>query len=259
MKVRSFSLALLCAVLLSTAIPALATPELQIYVQGGTYNTTSASWEPSTTGPLVLWLIGNISGAGGKGAIEDVSLVIAYDHGLAPSLSLTGTTTGNYAGYSDPSKPSDVTAHTTSTSGTAIPTLGDGSPLPSHGEYGNGTDWQEFSLGNFANADSPCGDFINNGGTAIPTPTASTGCQINAYVINVSGVPDGTGIHFDLFNHVQAQDSGRGKVKVTDRYVFAPFSHDADGTFRSVVPEPASMTFLGTGLAMLLGLRRRRV
>ena len=237
------SMGLLTLSLLALARPAQAVPVLQLYIEGATYDAATESWHATipTTGTIRLWTIGNVAGPGSHGAISNVRLAVGYGAGANPTFTIAGSTTGGFGGFADPSTPSAPTHLQTRTDG-SIPQLSDGSSLPSHGEYGAGTWWQEFRLGNFTLTDSPTADFIN----AFPTtPATTSGSQINVYEINVTGTDF---VHFDLYDGVQA---GK-KVKV----VFAPFSHDANGGGR--VPEGGSTAImLGLALMGFGGLRRK--
>jgi len=236
------SMGLLTLSLLALARPAQAVPILQLYIEGATYNSQTESWQASipASGVIRLWAIGNVTGEGGKGTISNVKLAIAYGSGASPSFTLAPSTTGGFGGFTDPSTPSAPTLIQTRTDG-SIPQLSGGQDLPSHGEYGAGTSWQEFALGNFTLSDSPTGDFIS----AFPNAPSAGGSQINVYEITVTGTDF---VHFDLYDGVQ---SGT-KVNA----VFAPFSHDADGGGQ--VPEGGS-TAIMLGLALLGfgGLRRK--
>jgi hypothetical protein len=235
--------------------PAWAIPVLQIYIEDSTYNAVSETWEIASN-DFRLWVLGDV---GSYGSISDVKLTAVYASGLTPTLSLTPVQADPdlLPSPDDPSVPSTPTmvsnpASALAPNGTCgdngtdgtIPCLGNSTTLPKHGEYGAGKSWQEFALGNFTLTDSPIGDFISS----VPTSFPSTG-QINAYRVQVSGVPDGSIIHFDAFNTI-IQNSGNTKV------VFAPFSHDAGGMPQMQVPlAPA----VGLVLAGLMGLAATRV
>jgi hypothetical protein len=237
-----FSTGLLAVSVLTLAQPAQAVPVLQLYIEGATYDAATESWHATipASGVIRLWAIGNVSGPGSHGTISNVRLAVAYGAGDTPAVTLTPSTTGGFGGFADPSTPSAPTYIQTRTDG-SVPTLSDGTSLPQHGEYGPGTAWQEFRLGNFTLADSPTGDFIN----AFPTSPASGGSQINVYEITVTGTDF---VHFDLYDGIQTGRKARA--------VFAPFSHDADGGGR--VPEGGSTAImLGLGLLGFAGLRRR--
>ena len=135
---------------------------------------------------------------------------------------------------------------TTSTGGVVtnggIPVLSSGKVLPSHGEFGPSTYWQEYWLGNFTLTDSHIGDFIG----VVPTgpelfPDAG---QINAYDISVL-YGSGATIHFDLYNHIGSDNKAKAK--------FAPFSHDA-----SIIPEPSSLVVWSLFCALGIAVQRWR-
>ena len=226
---------------------AFAIPILQTYVEGGTYDSDTETWviDILPGDPIRLWTIGNVDGPGGAGTISDVRLAVAYPDpaGGTVVIDLTPSTTGDYGGFADDSTPSTPTWLQTVTDG-SVPKLTGGSDLPSHGIYGDGTHWQEFLLGNFSLTDSPMADFINS----FPIPDHPDDGQINVYEVVVSGLEVGDWVHFDLYDSVASGNKTKAK--------FAPFSHDGGA---NVVPEPATMLLLGTGLIGLAGLGRKKL
>jgi len=225
MTVR-YKVGLAATILLVVTATASAEPVLQLYLEGGTYDPTSESWVVQGSGESVrLWVIG-------QSPISNVKLSVAYSASATPAISLAGSTTGGFGGFTDPSAPADPTLIQTVTDGSS-PVLSSGSSLPSHGVYRDGVAWQEFALGDFTLNDSPIADFIDS----LPAPGNKTG-QINVYEVSVSGaVP----IHFDVYNGIAGARGG----------VFAPFSHDA-GT--GTVPAPAAvlLALIGMGATSLL-------
>lgn len=230
-----------------------AEPALQIYIEGATYDATTETWVLTSPDPFKLWVIGNTEQFG---TISDVKLSIAYDSALAPTIGLTSTTTGGFMNYTDPSTPGAAVFSQTVTDGSS-PLLGDGSSLPTHGIYGLGTTWTEFLLGDFSLMDSPLCDFINS----VPDgSTCTKDGQINVYEVAISGVAEGSVFHFDAYDHYEGAQHFQ--------YVFAPFSHDGEGTSSSSsgggastsgpVPEPGTLTLMGGALLAGLFLSRRR-
>jgi hypothetical protein len=236
------------AVVGAVAGPADALPDLQIYIEGATYDGPSETWVLTTAGSFDLWVIGDV---GDKGAINNVFLSVAFASGLSPIITLTPTTTGGFQGFTDPSTPgaatlvanpmSDVPGGVANcglngTNGN-LPCLSDGTSLPSHDIYGAGTDWREFALGNFTLTDSPTADF--NGATVPPVPDAAKVGQINVYTVSITGVPTTTVFHFDTFDTVVGANHASN----------APFSHDGETTGSTTsVPAPSTLTLLGLGI-----------
>jgi hypothetical protein len=250
MAVKQVFIAVAAVLLLLVPI-ASATPLLQLYIEGASYDKITETWVYDPAGSsgaggatIRIWAIGNVDGGGGKGTIYDVKLSVAYASDENPGLAFVSSTTGGYGGYSDPSTPSAPAYLQTVTDGSS-PIMGDGGRLPTHDIYGSGTTWQEYSLGNFSLTDSPTGDFIKS----FPTPSAQANGQINVYELTISNVVHGDSLHFDLYDHYFSEIAGHA--------TFAPFSHDADGQV-NVVPEPASLLLLGAGLISLGIIARRK-
>lgn len=226
---------------------------LQLYLEGATYDSATESWvlaplNSNIEDPFRLWAIGNVSGPGGEGLIEDVRLSAVYDTSFSIGISLNPSTTDFFGKFTDPSTPSDPGMPIQTVTDGSTPELGDGpGTLAPHGEYGEGRTWQEFDLGNFTTpGDSPSGDFSN----FFPEPVDDMGFQINVYEISVTPLTEdslsGLVIHFDLYN----------TIKATNHAKFAPFSHDA--TF---APQPSSVILAGMGLLGMFGYgwRKRKI
>ncbi|HUT93244.1 MAG TPA: choice-of-anchor N protein [Thermoguttaceae bacterium] len=216
---RVAAVAILGLLLLAGGRGLYAAPVLQLYLEGGVYDQATNSWVMAPPGsssgkPFRLWAVGNVSGPGANGAIENVRLAIAYrqeDLGLAISFKpaqVGGQGLGWFHGFVDPSLPAVPVRNTTVRTSLGVVTIGpegvvtdgatpvleDGTPLPADGLFGPGTVWEEFSLGDFRLNDSPVGDFSG----PFPTELALGAGQINVYEVSVLG---GTGatLHFQLY------------------------------------------------------------
>ena len=218
---------------------AWAVPALQIYIDGGVYDTDTETWVVETNNPFKLWVIGDIES---NGTISDVKLAAAVltDELPGSSIGLSPTTTSLVTDPSTPQVPTP-TGNSPSVDG-AVPVRGDGSLLAAHGIYGTGTSFFEWTLGDFTLTDSPVGDFIE----MFPTSFPSNG-QINVYEVTISGFSQ---VHFDTYDHIFDGDKH-------GEYKFAPFSHDGGAT-GNPVPEPGTWVLMGTGLFGLLGYTWRR-
>jgi hypothetical protein len=227
-------LGLVLAGVLSGATAATAVPTLQLYIDGAIYDPVSETWVTMDTS-FDLWVLG-------VSPVDDVKLSVAFMTGETGSITLTPTTAGDFDGVpgdddtSTPGAPSFLGA---SLDG-AVPVRGDGSLLPTHGIYGPGVSFLEYDLGDFSLTDSPIGDY-----QGIPTSFPDVG-QINVYAVTITGYE--SGVHFDTYDHTVT-----GKDGAQVKYVFAPFSHDAE------VPEPtAALLLLASGATYGLAGRRRR-
>lgn len=109
------------------------------------------------------------------------------------------------------------------------PITGDGTYLPSHGIYP--ADFATYFMGDFG--------LVQTVYDMQPGETGSAMGEIKTVSVSISGY---SWAHFDAYDHILSKN----KIK----YVFAPFSHDAE-TSTNPIPEPASLLLLGSGLFAL--------
>ncbi|MCE5312049.1 MAG: choice-of-anchor N protein [Nitrospiraceae bacterium] len=226
-----------------------AYPALQLYIDGATYDSGTATWSINAS-QFDIWVIGDLK----NGSLYDVKLTTTF-YGTGGTISFTPKTTSKLV---DPSVPSNDPDNLLTVSGISFPHYDTGlhPVLPAHGIFNSSSTWADFFLGDFTKKDSPIGDFM----TSYPASFSSTG-QINVYEVNVSGWDR---VHFDAYGF--KKDGGLyytdnttyellGSIKGKD-IVKAPFSHDAVGNTTSV-PEPGTLILLGAGL-FGLGLYSRK-
>jgi hypothetical protein len=76
------------------------------------------------------------------------------------------------------------------------------------------------------------------------------GLFYQSFALDVSGLKDGAGLHFDLYD----ETTRNGDIDVGK---FAPYSHDAEFV-PGAVPEPGTLGLMGLGLAGIACFARRR-
>jgi hypothetical protein len=227
----------LTVALLALATPALAIPSLQVYIDGAVYNTDHETWVQDGS-PFDLWVLGNVDGPGGHGAIDGVRLTLSFS-GSGGTVTMTPKTTTTVVDPSTPPAPSFLQSGT-----------GEHSFLPAHGIFNddNMDHWEDFVIGDFTATDSPMADYISS----VPTTFYPGTGQINVYSVTVTGWER---VHFDAYNTVLDTKCKGGKNPVCttseERDQFAPFSHDAGGAPSQVVPEPTALLLVGVGMLVL--------
>jgi hypothetical protein len=231
----------------------MAEPELQLYVEGATYNTNNSTWtiNSSIGDSIRLWVIGNSRNPLGvhlelaSPTVDGMTFTITPDR-----IGGTGTytTPGGSSPFSDSGLP-------------AAPTLGaTGTGQPPdihqpHGIYGPNVTWHQILLGNFTADNTHIADFS---GTSPINPGSHIG-TIFAYDITFTGAAPGA-----TFPNPVNIDGAFSPYGANDK---APFSHTARGSFGgpggvfppSPVPEPSTMAIAVLGTLGFVGFNIRRM
>lgn len=203
-------LALLALVFLVPS--AFAVPNLQLYIPGATYDITTDTWVTNSKDFDVWVEAGNLD----KGDIFNIYLTAALAPGVDPvdgALDITNLQTSVDKTFNA----SDY-FYGTPPPGSSL--------LPGHGIFP--TNYTQLLVTN--QTSKPWVDVFDNVDGGGPTPG-------NIFQFHVTTTYDF--VHFDAYGYYQDANG---------RFIFAPFSHDAQ-TSGPPVPEPATMLLFGLGLA----------
>lgn len=224
---------------LMTAPAANAVPDLQLFIDGATYDLDTQTWVLATTGSVDLYVI---------------SANEAHT-GVIVSMALSG-----FGQFEDPTGLVSVTGFDNSPTSwdwgfapIASVDFWDGSDdLPRHSIFPTWyaeVNTDDYNMSQMVGDVQPGPDFWDptiNG----PGPANAEG-QFKVFSLSIDA-PLGTSVHFDAYT---LMENGFLSDLVIDE--FAPFSHDASTT---IVPEPGTIMLMSTGLLGLglSAIRRRK-
>lgn len=240
---------------------AFAEPALQIDIDGGTYDLTT---EDVVTSSTTFTLLALCSPSGTQSSADCVAGTDYYLSIALTSDSPISDVGGDYGSIDITVFGVTTTIAITGDMVYGVPPvdeylqLHDSGDLPSHGVFPT---WFTDVLMNFDD-DNTCGP--NNydvspvdGHGPGNCDRTGTNSHFVAVDFDVSGLADGFGLHFDLYDEVLLSNQSDADNDV-DQEGFAPPSHDASYVCcERKVPEPGSIGLLGIGL-LGLGLARRR-
>jgi hypothetical protein len=216
--------------LMASALPLLAVPNLQLDIPGGTYDTVDETIVATSSDFTLRALLKDTS---------DLSqlhyLSIAIVPGVEESVSAPDIGSFDF----------DGTTYTGSSLNWGIPPLNVPDPesgdLAPHGVYP--TYFTEVS-------------FLFSSALTVPSYNTQTGDPATGdlyykdFLVDASGLLAGYNLHFDLYNQTVKDD---GEYTVDD---FAPFSHDA-ASETNVPDENITVILLGLAALAITGVRRR--
>ena len=246
---------------------AWATPTLQVDIEGGTYNTFGTVWSDETVvsnqdGDVIVNALGISSGNYTVTDQIDYKLAIALVPKLSPPVP-PGTDLGSFTvGIGNGAV---TTINVTADMVFGVPPVEaligqDPGDLAQHGIYET---WFAEVVFNFSTDYADTYDVVNVQDTPGTTYTQSDSrsMYVQDFVVNISGLADGFGLHFDLYDTTLTGTD-------VDINKFAPFSHDAELRDPETplpaptpIPEPASLaiwSMMALGTAGIAASRRRR-
>jgi hypothetical protein len=241
---------LVTSLLLASAVE--ATPLLQLDIVGGHYDSRTDTIVSSGPDFTLVALLTPRRNSDVTSLLNETYYISAA---VTPAVGPLGSTLG---AFSWNSTTYDVTGDMTYgtpplESGGAA---GDSGDLSRHGIFP--TFFSEFSF-RFAPANRTITyNSAEDPGGLRPT-TSTTGISYFA-TFNVTTALSGNNVlHFDLYDtYIRQCGTSRSCVPDEDIDRFAPFSHDAQSSNRSSVPEPQSLLVIGTGLVLATRMIKKK-
>lgn len=246
---------------LALATSSFGIPILQLDIGGGTYVGGTEESTVATSDSFNLYAILQPAGTSTTSGLYRISAALYPKTAKTDPPPSLGTISFNGSSYSVTESmywgtpPEELLANTDAV----------GKELPTHDIFA--TYFLEFDV--LFDASKQCAGYnvaTTLGVAGTPEGSAGTGCYYQDFAVDVSGLNDGYGIHFDLYqvNATMHTTKGNGKKSVTqtlfttDMIEKAPFSHDAGSTTTRVPDAGTTVSLLSASLLAMAGLRRFR-